>query len=358
VAPEAEPAEPLEWRGEEAMNTEFYMGSRDEEAAELQRFAKEITEIQTKQAADHEQPIQRGFHAKGHGCLWGHLELWPERDPRTRFGIFGDAFTSHKIWVRFSNGVGWSQKDTKLDARGMAMKVMNVDGKKYGTDEERTQDFLMTNTPTPVGSNGAEHMSFAHANASGLFPSLLFLLAHPRSAAPALLRTGEVPSLVTEQYWSGGAYHLGAHQAIKYTTKPCAGYPSRTPSREDADYLREDLAHAASREEGICYTLYVQFQIDPEQTPIEDASKNWTEDVSPLVRVGNVVLPSQTIGSPRQTEFCQSLSFSPWHSIPAHKPMGHINRARRNIYGASRVFRRGGHEPTGFEGFDAPASPK
>jgi catalase len=256
------------------------------------------------------------------------------------------------VWVRYSNGVGWSQSDKDNDARGMAVKLMGVPGAKYDVDEQATQDFLMTNAPTPVGKNAEEFMAFAHANANGLFPSLLFLIGHPVTAAPALLRTGPIQSAVTEQYWSGGAYHLGAHQAIKYTAKPCDGSPSRSLLRDIPDYLRRDLEAAAKG--GLCYTLYVQFQVDPVETPIEDASKEWTESTSPLVRVADITMPPQDTGSPEEAKLCDSLSFNPWHSIAAHKPMGHINRARRFVYGASRVYRHGGHEPTGFEGFDVP----
>jgi hypothetical protein len=353
VAPDAEPAEPLDWAGAEAMNTEFYMGSREEEAAQFLRFAKEIRDIQDKQAKDHDQPIERGFHAKAHGCLWGRITPWGNRDPRTRFGIFADPPVSRPVWVRVSNGVGWSQDDHDKDARGFAVKVMGVPGKKYAPDEVSTQDFLMTNAPTPVGKNAEEFMEFAHANAKGLFPSLLFLVTHPRSGAPALLRTNAIDSAVTEQYWSGGAYHLGAHQTIKYTAKPCDGSPPRSRRGDIPDYLARDLAAAAKG--GLCYTLYAQFQVDPDKTPIENAAKEWTEDVAPLVRMADITLPPQDTDSPRERAFCDSLSYSPWHSIPQHKPMGHINRARRFVYGASRVYRHGGHEPTGFEGFDVPA---
>jgi hypothetical protein len=354
LPPNAEPADPLDWTGAEAMNTEFYMGSRDEEAAQFLRFANEMRDIQAKQAKDHAQPIERGFHAKAHGCLWGQLVPRQARDPRTQFGIFSEPSVSRPVWVRFSNGVGWSQDDRDNDARGMAVKVMGVAGKKYAPDEDQTQDFLMTNAPTPVGKNADEFMTFAHANASGLFPSLLFLVAHPRSAAPALLRTSAIASTVTEQYWSGGAYHLGAHQAIKYTAKPCDGSASRAPRHDNPDYLRTDLIDAAKG--GVCYTLYAQFQVDPDRTPIENAAKEWAEDVAPLVPMADIMLPAQAIDTPRERAFCDSLSFSPWHAVAAHKPMGHINRARRFVYGASRVYRQGAHEPKGFEGFDAPAS--
>jgi len=335
------------------MNSEFYMGSREEESAQFARFAGEIRDIQDKQARDHAQPIERGFHAKAHGCMWGQMAPWPSRDPRTRFGIFADPPRSYPVWVRFSNGVGWSQDDRDKDARGMAIKAMGVPGKKYSPDEVGTQDFLMTNSPTPVGKNAVEFMQFAHANASGLFPSLLFLVGHPSSAAPALLRTGPITSAVTEQYWSGGAYHLGAHQATKYTAKPCDGSSSRFVLRDKPDYLRADLEAAAKG--GVCYTLYVQFQVDPARTPIENAAKEWAEDVSPLVRVADITLPPQDVGGEREAALCDSLSFTPWHAIAAHKPMGHINRARQFVYGASRVYRHGGHEPVDFEGFDQPA---
>ncbi len=104
--------------------------------------------------------------------------------------------------------------------------------------------------------------------------------------------------MVTTQYWSGGAYHLGAHQAVKFTAKACSGTPPRKPSHDPADYLHADLAAAAKQ--GMCMTFYVQFQFDPEVTPIENASKEWTEDaLRPSSRVGDIVMPPQDIDHPQ-----------------------------------------------------------
>jgi hypothetical protein len=114
-------------------------------------------------------------------------------------------------------------------------------------DETLTQDFLMTNTPTPVGRDAVEF-----------------------TAGPALLRTSPIDSMVTAQYWSGSAYHLGAHQAVKFTAKPCAGVPERKPSRKDGNYLAADLADAAKA--GVCMTFYVQFQADSKDTPCRSPS--------------------------------------------------------------------------------------
>lgn len=346
IAPDAEPLPPQIVPEDHrlALDTEYYLGSEADEKQEFAEFVKQINAIQDYTAKDKNQPVQRGFHAKSHGCLDGILQLKPDRDPRTRFGVFAGDVDRHVI-VRFSNGVGWKQGDKELDARGMAIKVLDVPGPKYLPDESNTQDFLMTNTPVPVGRDAIEFMTFARANAKGNVAGVVFLLGHAPNVAEALSRTAAVDSMVTERYWSGSAYHLGAHQAVKFMTRPCDLRLVREPKRDSDDYLREDLVAAAAKD-GVCMQLYVQFQTDPEKTPIEDTSKIWEETESPIVPVAKVMMPPQVI-DPKNTPACDQLSFSPWHSIPAHKPMGHINRARRFVYDASRVHRGGGGEPSG-----------
>ena len=320
-----------------AMNTEYYLGSQADEAAQFAAFAQKIQAIQKEAAAAHDQPIQRGFHAKSHACLQGRIELDRNRDPRTRYGVFADDHAPQAVIARFSNGVGWKQGDKELDARGLAIKVLNVPGPKYMPDDQTSQDFLMTNSPVPVGRDAVEFMKFAQANTDGGLFGLFFLIGHASTASEPLSRTRPVSSMVTERYWSGGAFHLGAHQAVKFSVRPCDLAMVREPSRSSDDYLRDDLVDAAKS--GICFTLNVQFQTDPELTPIENASKIWEETDSPLVRVGKIVLPPQVV-DPSSTPACDALTFSPWHSLPAHKPMGHTNRARRYVYAASQALRR------------------
>ena len=36
---------------------------------------------------------------------------------------------------------------------------------------------------------------------------------------------------------------------------------------------------------------------------------------------------------------CESIAFNPWHALPAHRPLGNMNRARREIYQAMAAFR-------------------
>jgi hypothetical protein len=357
ISPDAKPLPPFEppEPGAESLDTEYYLVSQAHEMETFASYAKQIQQIQDQQAHDHDQPTQRGFHAKAHGCVAGWFQLFPDRDPRTRFGVFADDSKPMPVWARFSNGVGWQQGDGELDARGMAVKMMGVPGEKLSPEETQTQDFLMTNAPTPVGRNATDFMQFAHANADGKIHNFAFGATHPRAGGPALSGTGPIASAVAEQYWSGGAYHLGAHQAIKFTAKPCSFDRARAPEGTGDDRLREDLTSAAAK--GMCFVFYVQFQSDAFRTPIENASREWSELDAPLVRVGKLQFPPQDIAQAGEAEFCKNLSFNPWHAIAAHQPMGNINRARRYVYTASRDHRQGAQEPFGFAGF-GPAPPK
>ena len=284
--------------------------------------------------------------------MTGWFQLFSDRDPRTRFGVFADGAGPWPVWARLSNGVGWRQSDSELDARGLAIKLMGVPGPKLLDEETGTQDFLMTNSPTPVGRDAVDFMQFAAANSRGKAAGFGFALTHPRHGGPALMDTGPIPSMVAEQYWGGGAFHLGAHQAVKFTAKPCSFARALVPVGSGPDRLRADLVDAAAT--GLCFNFYVQFQRDAFRTPIEDASREWSEADAPLVAIGRLQFPPQALDDDARDARCQALSFNPWHAIAAHQPMGHINRARKFVYAASRAHRQDASEPTSFEGFDAP----
>lgn len=342
IAPDAPPAPPRDAPADGRLdfNTEYWLGTEAEEQNLISLFGLQIQALQRDAAQAHGTGIKRGFHAKSHGCLAGELRLRADRPERTRFGVFAPEYTSWPVLVRFSNGVGWAQPDDELDARGLALKLLGVPGEKYLPDEQHTQDFLLTNSPTPVGKDAIEFMEFARANAKGRLAGLGFLLSHLQSAN-ALTRTGAISSVANETYWSGGPLHLGAHQAVKLSATPCEGQAKREPKRDSPDYLHADLEEASKT--GLCFTLRAQFQADPYEMPIENASIVWDEQRSVPVALGDVVLPAQALEA---RESCDALVFHPWHAIAAHKPMGNHNRARFIVYSKSQALRPRRAEPT------------
>jgi len=70
----------------------------------------------------------------------------------------------------------------------------------------------------------------------------------------------------------------------------------------------------------------------------------WDEAVSPFQRVAIIRIPKQDISAKSWVDFAENLSFTPWHSLPEHRPLGSNNRARRAIYEAISEFR---HEMNG-----------
>jgi hypothetical protein len=63
--------------------------------------------------------------------------------------------------------------------------------------------------------------------------------------------------------------------------------------------------------------------------PIEDATIEWKEAKSPFVKVARLEIAAQT---PESEEACEVRSFTPWHSIAEHRPLGGISRSRKAIY--------------------------
>jgi hypothetical protein len=74
----------------------------------------------------------------------------------------------------------------------------------------------------------------------------------------------------------------------------------------------------------------------------EDPTVVWGATIE--APVAHITIYPQDIASEEAKLLCESLSFTPWHSLPNHQPIGGINRARLSIYQASSKIR---HETTG-----------
>ena len=58
------------------------------------------------------------------------------------------------------------------------------------------------------------------------------------------------------------------------------------------------------------------------------------------------MIPRQTFDTTARMSFGENLSYTPWHCLPEHRPLGGINRARRVVYEAiSKVRHKSNNEP-------------
>jgi hypothetical protein len=98
------------------------------------------------------------------------------------------------------------------------------------------------------------------------------------------------------------------------------------------------VAHFAER--GARYELRAQLRTSADTMPIEDASVEWPEAESPFVTVAEVSFPPQdAYSSARQAFADDRLSFTPAHSLAAHRPLGSLMRGRLKAYSAIASLR-------------------
>lgn len=307
-----------------------------------------------------QQPVRRGQHAKHHGCVKAEFIVEANLPENLRVGVFKEPAT-FPAWIRFSNGSGNAQQpDTKGDGRGMTIKLMGVEGKKLLDDEKHTQDFLMINHPVFFIRNIPDYLDFFNvikqspgkAPLKFFFPSLnpfKWRLSEFRIIRG--IQNNKIVNPLRVQYWSTTPYKLG-EQVMKYSAKPTSPAPENPTIPESENYLREAMVEHLKTKEA-CFDFLVQLQTDPVKMPIEDPTVEWD---SPFIKVATIKIPPQTFDSDEQMEFCEHLSYNPWHSLEAHQPLGGVNRARNLVYKTISQRRRelnqvSPQEPNGQETF-------
>ena len=299
----------------------------------------------------------RSVHAKCHGLLHGELEVLDLALPHAQ-GLFARP-RRYPAVIRLSTTPGDLLDDRVSTPRGFALKVLGVEGPRLpGSEGATTQDFLFVNGPAFPSSSARE------------FLSSLKLLAATTDKAPLLKRAvsavargtekvvealgGESATLkglggqpetniLGETFFSQVPFLHGLYMA-KWSVAPLspqlqalAGAPVDLSGHPDG--LRDAVvAHFAS--EGGVWALRVQLCTDLDAMPIEDATVPWPEDLSPWVTVGHLHVPPQPAWDEvRATELDDGLAFAPWHGLAAHRPLGSINRVRRDAYHHSAAVR-------------------
>ncbi len=299
--------------------------------------------------------MQRDAHPKQHGLVKAEFIVEPDLPADLRVGVLKDART-YPIWIRFSNQNAPPKPDEKKDIRGMAIKLMGVEGEKLLEEEkyEQTQDFILISTDVFVTKDAAEFERLLASLTASTLRLGLFFLAHPRVLFNLLAANKRFGSPLEARYWSTTPYLFGT-KAVKYSAKPASETTTPIPSNPSDDYLRKAMVrHLAAREAR--FDFMIQFQKDTRKMPIEDPGRRWRERDSPFMKVATIKIPPQRFDSPEQFVFGDNLSFTPWHSLPEHRPLGGVNRARKIVYEALSKFRHQQNdaprkEPTGFAPF-------
>lgn len=319
-----------------ALGQEQLLPGEEEAAAQI---TAQIERAVRENAAENGVAI-RDAHAKAHGCVKAFVDVDPVAlDPEHQIGLFANPGT-YPAWIRLSNGAfSKSAPDTERDVRGFALKLMDVKGEKI-LERHKTQetvDFLFISGPSMFSRTPQDYVEFSEKAFDGN-PVSFFLSLDPREwklreLFNLLEAVNKEPlNPLRMRYWSTTPYALGPDMAVKYSVTPCDGEELTGWFGDHPDDLLRDSLGVLLDQTDWCYDFMVQRQIDPGVMPVEDATVTWEESDSPFVKVATIRIPQQTFDTPAQDEFCENLSFNPWHTLPEHRPLGNINRTRRAVY--------------------------
>lgn len=325
------------------------------EAALFDEVTRVSFQFQTAQNPSSVKTSQRDFHARHHACMagvWTPLDNIPTQLKR---GIFGQTKPLRAV-IRYSNGSPKSPAgndmappDAKPDARGLAIKLVGVEGESILSVEDRepgrtNQDFVLINFPAFFLRSPKSYPVFISSITKGeTLPNGLpsFLASMDPLELSVLKATNTVVAdIVQQSFFSQTPYSLGQSYA-KYSVRPCQKEDVPPPSEQelkDPRFLRERIRARLDRG-GICLIFAVQLKTP--QMDVEDAAIEWQQSDSPFVDVAKIVIPGQqNINDSVRDEYCENTSFNPWNSLPENRPVGAINRARLEVYsGISRKRR-------------------
>jgi hypothetical protein len=325
---------------------------------------KEITALIIKQMAmfthkyyEHSFALRAG-NTKTYGVVRGEFEVLPDLADNLRRGVFRFPKT-YPAWVRFAGPGPLAPADMKDNGvLSIGIKLMGVEGDKLLDDEKWTQDFTGISAPTFTTPNITENLKLQRHVYEGtpLFYFINPFDSHFLDAIMQGLYSKTQTSPLEVPYFSCVAYLFGDGQAIHYSIKPCSDEKTKVPRKPSANYLREAMVNTLSTKE-VHFDFMIQFQTDAYRMPIENASVEWPEKLSPFISVARLHLPVQRFDSEGQLAFAENLSYNPWHCIADHRPLGNQSRARKSIYfelsGLRLSMNREARiEPTGAEVFD------
>jgi len=301
---------------------------------------------------------ERAGNTKTYGVVRGSFEVLPGLPDDLRQGVFAEPRT-FPVWIRFAGPGPIAPPDIKDNGiLSIGIKLMGVAGEKL-LDERHTQDFTGISAPTFTTPDIRENVKLQHHILAGT-PIFYFLGprdSHLLDAVMQGLYSRTQSSPLETRYWSCVAYLLGEGRAMHYSIRPSSDRRTPVPLRPSDDYLREAMARTLA-ESDVEFDFMIQLQTDPHRMPIENASVEWPERLSPFVTAAKLRIPAQRFDSEHQLAFAGNLSYNPWHCIAEHRPLGNQNRARRSIYRElsrlrQEINRQPHIEPTGDERFEA-----
>lgn len=306
-----------------------------------------ITAVTTK---DYARGV-RSVHAKSHGLLIGKMTVIDGLPTELSQGLFANVGT-YDVVMRLSTIPGDILDDRVSTPRGMAIKILGVHGERLsGSENDMTQDIVLVNGPAFLKSKAKDFLGSVKVlamttdKAEGLkiaFSAVARgtekLIESVGNNSPTLISLGGHPetNVLGETYYSQAPILYGAHVAkvALFPVSPSLTALTKAPVdlSDKPNGLRDAVVQHFASDSGE-WEVRIQLCTDLNTMPIEDASVLWSEDTNPHVAVARIMMLSQPAwNDAREAALDQGLSFSPWHGLASHRPLGSIMRVRKAVY--------------------------
>jgi hypothetical protein len=282
-------------------------------------------------------PALRAVFRKTHAIVVGVFEQAENLPAELCVGLF--AQQSASAIVRFSSDCSPRDKDAGQTI-GVAIKLLPIPGTKLLHPDAVTCDFVLQNHPVFFVDNATEMCAITRA-ALVDGSDEQYIKDHPKTAQILRDMAKTESSLLEAKYFGILPHSFGPGRYVKYHLRPVVSKNGNVApvSTDLQDYLYLDLKSrllAAPAK----LQLFVQIRSDPESMPLDEATVEWSDELSPPILVGTLKLPAQNIDAPGLAQYGENLSFNIWQTLPEHEPVGSIALARRAIYAAGAEVRR------------------
>jgi len=329
-----------------------------EEAQILKETIEVLTDIMRKTYAS-EGHAMRSVHTKSHAILKGELQVYENLPTYLAQGLFAKAGT-YPVVARISSQPGDVLPDSVSTPRGFAIKIGEVEGERLqGAEGTNTQDFILVNSD-PIFPQTPKQFLDGMKRFDALTNKVEWFKEGVSKTLRAAGKVSEAlggPDAVMagmggqpekhpmgDIYYSQGAILFGNYMA-KMSFKPIsANLTALKDSPIDVDkedFAIRNLLKEFFGKEGGEWEVGIQLSTNIEKMPIEDASVEWPEEESPYLPVGKLIIPSQDSWNEDKAGVADDkMLFSVWQGLAAHRPLGAIQRIRKDAYKESAKFRR------------------
>lgn len=320
-------------------------------------LSETMLSIAYKTYADSAHAI-RCVHAKSHALLEAEVEIHDNLPPQLAQGIFAHPGTYEAV-LRLSTTPGDLLHDSVSAPRGMALKILDVEGQRLpGSENSTAQDFVMVNGKvfnSPSGKAFLSNLKLLAATtdraegAKKLFSKFLrgvesVAEAVGKELTPVKVMGGQpMTHMLGESVYTQVPVRFGQYIAklgLVPASENLKALIGKSISVNGDENVHRHLIADFFAHETAVWHLQVQLCTDVSEMPIEDPMALWDEEKSPYITVATVTArPQESWSEERSQTVDDGMKFSPWNGIADHQPLGQIMRMRKLAYERSAAFR-------------------